>query len=152
MHQQPSLGRRQLFSQQQGKKFNNTSKRWTEIMLKNINKLMVTLFALVAFGLMASPAQAFDMNGWKKAVIKKVAKSQKYPRSALAREIEGKAKIRLTVDAAGTITNHEVVQETGEAVLDNEIPKLVDRLNPLPSLPDGKTELSFVLPLNWSLN
>lgn len=121
-------------------------------MLKNINKLMVTLFALVAFGLMASPAQAFDMNGWKKAVIKKVAKSQKYPRSALAREIEGKAKIRLTVDATGAITNHEVVQETGEAVLDNEIPKLVDRLNPLPSLPDGKTELSFVLPLNWSLN
>lgn len=112
----------------------------------------MALSVTLAFGLATAPAQALDMNGWKKAVIKKVAKKQKYPRSALAREIEGKARVRLFVAADGAITNHEIVQETGQSVLDKEIPKLVSRLNPLPSLPEGKTEMSFVLPLNWSLN
>ncbi|MBL4838142.1 MAG: TonB family protein [Kordiimonadaceae bacterium] len=121
-------------------------------MFKNLNKIFVALSLAVAFSIVAAPAHAIDMNGWKKAVIKKVAKKQKYPRSALAREIEGKARVRLTVAADGAITSHEILQETGQSVLDKEIPKLVKRLNPLPALPDGKTELSFVLPLNWSLN
>jgi len=114
---------------------------------------MITALALMfAFTVVVAPAQASDMASWKKAVAKKVAKKQKYPRSALSREIEGRAKIRLHVAADGAITAHEVVEETGESILDREIPKLVDRLNPLPALPDGKTELSFVLPLNWRLN
>ncbi|MFC3051511.1 energy transducer TonB [Kordiimonas pumila] len=121
-------------------------------MLKKINTLILAVSTLVAFGLISAPANAMDMNGWKQAVVKKVVENQTYPRSALAREIEGKAKVRLTVAANGSITSHEVVEQTGEDILDREIPKLVERLNPLPSLPDGQTELSFVLPLNWSLN
>jgi len=118
----------------------------------NLNKLAAAFALMFAFGVVATPANAADMTSWKKAVAKKVAKKQKYPRSALAREIEGRAKVRLHVTADGTINAHEIVQETGESVLDREIPKLVTRLNPLPALPDGKTELSFVLPLNWRLN
>jgi len=122
-------------------------------MLKKINKAFAVAIALTfAFGATSISASAADMNSWKKAVAKKVAKKQKYPRAALAREIEGKAKIRLLVAADGSITTHEIVQETGESVLDREIPKLVKRLNPLPALPDDRTELSFVLPLSWSLN
>lgn len=121
-------------------------------MFKNFSKLIMALSVTLAFGLATTPASAMDMAGWKKAVAKKVAKKQKYPRSALAREIEGKARVRLVVSADGAITSHEIVQETGQSVLDKEIPKLVKRLDPLPSLPDGKAEMSFVLPLNWSLN
>lgn len=121
-------------------------------MFKNLNKVFAAFTLAIAFSFAATPAYAIDMNGWKKAVIKKVAKKQKYPRSALSREIEGRARVRLTVAADGSITSHEILQETGQSVLDREIPKLVKRLNPLPALPDGKTELSFVLPLNWSLN
>ena len=44
------------------------------------------------------------------------------------------------------------MESTGEDVLDKSIPKLINRLNPLPPLPDGQTELSFVLPLTWSLD
>ena len=122
-------------------------------MLKKINKVFAIVIALTfAFGATSISASAADMNSWKKAVAKKVAKKQKYPRAALAREIEGKAKIRLLVAADGSITTHEIVQETGEKILDREIPKLVKRLNPLPALPEDRTELSFVLPLSWSLN
>lgn len=113
------------------------------------------LFAAVAmtflFSAASTPAQADDMKSWKIKVVKAVAKNQRYPRSAIAREIEGKAKVRLVVAADGSITSHEIVEETGQSVLDREIPKLVEKLNPLPALPDGQTEMSFVLPLNWTL-
>ncbi|MBO6504482.1 MAG: TonB family protein [Kordiimonadaceae bacterium] len=107
----------------------------------------------IAMGLFSVPSMAAsDMDSWKKAVVKTVVKKQKYPRAALAREIEGTAKVRLTVSADGTIMTHEVVEATGETVLDNEIPKLMKRLNPLPSLPAGQDEVSLVLPLDWKLN
>lgn len=106
----------------------------------------------IAFGTASAPAHADDMKAWKIKVIKSVAKNQRYPRSAIAREIEGKAKVRLIVAGDGTITSHEIVEETGQKVLDREIPKLVEKLNPLPALPNGQSEMSFVLPLNWTLN
>lgn len=122
-------------------------------MLKKINKVFAVAIALTfAFGATSMSASAEDMTSWKKAVAKKVAKKQKYPRAALAREIEGKAKVRLIVAADGSISSHEIVQETGQAILDKEIVKLVGRLNPLPALPEDRTELSFVLPLSWTLN
>jgi len=121
-------------------------------MFKNVYKILTVFSVALTLGLSSTSASALDMKGWQAAVVKQVAKKQKYPRSAIAREIEGRAKVRLTVAADGAITSHEIVQETGQRVLDKEIPKLVERLNPLPSLPEGKTEMSFVLPLNWSLN
>ncbi|TNE67928.1 MAG: energy transducer TonB [Alphaproteobacteria bacterium] len=121
-------------------------------MLKNFNTLMAAVIAATfAFGALATPASADAMDDWKHEVMKSVAKNQKYPRAALAREIEGTAKVRLVIAADGTITAHEVLEETGESVLDREIPKLVERLNPLPALPEGTPEMSLVLPLTWAL-
>ncbi len=111
------------------------------------------LAAAMAASVLSSPSRAADtMDAWKTQVVKAVAKKQRYPRSALAREVEGKAKIRLTVLSDGTISGHEIVEPTGQNVLDKEIPRLVKRLSPLPSLPAGRDEVSFVLPLDWSLN
>jgi periplasmic protein TonB len=122
-------------------------------MLKKFNALVASLIALTfVFTAASAPAHADDMKDWQIEVIKAVAKNQRYPRSAIAREIEGKAKVRLVVAADGTITSHEVVEPTGEDVLDREIPKLVEKLSPLPALPGGQSELSFLLPLTWSLN
>jgi len=122
-------------------------------MFETFGKSVIAALALLmAIGTTSPDAYASDMKTWQKKVIKAVAKNQRYPRSALAREIEGKAKVRLFVAADGSITSHEVVQETGKSILDKEIPKLMKKLNPLPALPDGKNELSFVLPLNWTLN
>ncbi len=120
--------------------------------MKSLGKFFFAITLGLAFGAVTAPAQADDMKSWQIKVVKAVAKNQRYPRSAIAREIEGKAKVRLIVAADGTITSHEIVEETGEKILDREIPKLVEKLNPLPALPDGKSELSFVLPLNWTLN
>ena len=113
--------------------------------------LIAAIVAGALFSTLATPAFADDMDSWKKAVVAKLIKSQKYPRAAQVREIEGKAKVRLVVAADGSITAHEIVESTSQDVLDNEIPKLVAKLNPLPSLPAGQGDLSFILPLEWSL-
>jgi len=108
---------------------------------------------ILALGIASAPvAAAMDMNSWKKTVVKKLAKKQKYPRSALVNEIEGHAVVRLTVTADGTITSHEIIEGTGADVLDREISRLVKRLNPLPALPEGTEETKLRLPLDWRLN
>ena len=121
-------------------------------MLRSVKSIVAVIaLAVFATGSIATSAQAADMKSWQKAVVKKVIKEQVYPRSAVINEVEGKAKIRLTVSSDGKIVSHEVVQPTGQDLLDSEIPGFVNRLNPLPALPDGKTELSFILPLTWTL-
>ncbi len=118
--------------------------------MKNLS-IVAAVLAMVTIGMQTSPAFADDMNDWKKAVVQKLVKTQKYPRAAISREVEGKAKIRLIVAADGAITAHEIVEATGQDVLDNEIPKLIAKLSPLPALPAGQSDLSFILPLEWSL-
>ncbi|NVJ70342.1 MAG: energy transducer TonB [Alphaproteobacteria bacterium] len=99
-----------------------------------------------------SGASASPMDDWQKAVAQKVRAKQGYPRLAVARQLEGRAKVRLTVDADGTISNYEIVEPTGEEVLDRAIPALIGKLTPLPPLPEGRDNITFVLPLNWSLD
>lgn len=120
--------------------------------MKKTLSLAAAVAAFLSVTLVAPVANAASMQEWQAAVAKKLTTKQKYPRVALSREIEGRAKVRLVVAADGSITNHEIIENTGQEVLDREIPKLVQRLNPLPSLPDNKTELAFILPLVWSLD
>ena len=96
-------------------------------------------------------ASAQDMRSWSQAVGKLLAEKQRYPRSAVSRGIEGRAEVKLTVSGSGEITAHEIQTPTGEKVLDREIPKLIERLNPLPGLPEGRSQLVFTLPINWRL-
>lgn len=105
---------------------------------------LISAFAVPAYA-------AGDLKSWQKEIVKLVAKKQVYPRAALSREIEGHAKVKLTVDRSGHISSHEIIQKTGYDVLDKEIDKLVDRLNPLPTPPSDipDSSLSFVLPLAW---
>jgi len=105
----------------------------------------------LGIGLTTTPASADDLATWQKEIVQLVAKKQVYPRAALSREIEGHAKVKLTVDRSGKIQSHEIVERTGQPVLDKEIDGLVERLDPLPTppadIPDA--DLSFVLPLAW---
>lgn len=117
-----------------------------------IRLLMATVMLTVfAFAGSSAPAQADEMDAWTKAVAAKLAKNHRYPRSARAKGIEGRAEVRLTVASDGQIVNHEVETPTGETSLDRSIPKLIKRMNPLPALPDGRDELSFTIPVVWRL-
>jgi len=101
---------------------------------------------------MSVPVEA-DMGKWRKSVVKRIIKNHIYPRSAISREIEGKAKVKITITRGGDITGYEVVEQSGESVLDNAIPKMMDKMNPLPAPPDELPDanLTFVIPITWRL-
>ncbi|MFC4346340.1 energy transducer TonB [Kordiimonas lipolytica] len=114
---------------------------------------LTSIILVASFLGFSSPAILADaMTDWQRAVVEKVRAKQGYPRLAVARQIEGRAKVRLTVAADGTISNYEILEATGEDVLDRAIPPLIGKLSPLPPLPGGQSEMTFVLPLNWSLD
>jgi len=113
----------------------------------------ITMGVVVSMGLFATSVSADDLKDWRLKVVKKIAKKHIYPRSAISREIEGKARVKVTLARDGAITTFEVVQPSGQAILDKAIPKMMKKLNPLPappaSLPDEN--LTFVIPITWRL-
>jgi len=115
---------------------------------------LVMILGFVIGGMANTSAHAADKSSWLKAVAKTIAKKQIYPRSALAREIEGTAKVRITVSRDGRITTYDVIQPTGEAVLDRALERLMTRIDPLPAPPAGiaEKELTLVVPIVWSLH
>ncbi len=126
-------------------------------MTKTASRLsaLVMIVAFVMLGMaVPEPTHAADKSTWLKAVAKTIAKKQIYPRSALAREIEGTAKVRITVSRDGHITTYDVIQPTGEAVLDRALERLMTRIDPLPAPPAGlaEKELTLVVPIVWSLH
>ncbi|MFC4348518.1 energy transducer TonB [Kordiimonas lipolytica] len=116
-------------------------------------KMILALLCAGAFMAMATPAYADELQDWQREIVKKIVKSHIYPRSAIAREIEGRAKVSVTIDRSGKITGFEVLEPTGESQLDNVIPKMMEKMDPLPappdSLPDGN--LTFTIPIAWRL-
>ncbi len=114
---------------------------------------LVAVFATATTLVATGSADAADIKGWKRKVAMTVAKKQVYPRSALRREIEGSAKVKVTVDHSGKIASFEILQPTGHQVLDREIPRLMERIDPLPKPPaDASDEqLTFIIPLAWVL-
>jgi len=92
-----------------------------------------------------------SVKDWQHDVVKRIAQKQVYPRAALSREIEGSAKVKITIDRTGHITSYDVVKPTGHKELDEDIPKLVKRIDPLPQPPSSlaDADLKMTLPLNW---
>lgn len=114
---------------------------------------LIAVFAMVTTLTVTGNANAADLKGWKRKVAMTVAKKQVYPRSALRREIEGAAKVKVTVDHSGKIASFEVLKPTGHDVLDREIPRLMERIDPLPKPPADASDdqLTFIIPLAWVL-
>jgi len=116
-------------------------------------KALAIALVLSGFAVVAGPAQADEMKDWQRSIAKAIAENQTYPRSALRRQLEGTAKVKITIDRSGTISNFEMVEATGHDALDRTVPKLMERLSPLPAPPSslGDDNLTFILPLAWVL-
>jgi len=119
-------------------------------------KALITAIAFVAIasvGFTSTAAYADDLKDWRVKVVKKIAKKHIYPRSAISREIEGKARVQITIARSGEITNFEILEPSGKRILDAAIPKMIKKLTPLPSPPDSLKDanLTFVIPITWRL-
>lgn len=102
------------------------------------------LTAMLLFGV--SPALA---NDWSKSVVTLISKNQSYPRSAEVRKEEGVAKISLTIEADGKISNITVTQSSGSEILDRESQKIFEKIGQFAPPPTGATKI--VVPISWKL-
>ncbi|MBL4602735.1 MAG: energy transducer TonB [Emcibacteraceae bacterium] len=123
-----------------------------KLSLVKIMASVVVATALTFTGFVTS-ANAQDISGWQKAVNKKIAKKQSYPRAALRKELQGRAKVEINIDREGNIVAHTLTASTGHDLLDREVPKLMKRASPLPAPPSevSDSQLTFVIPLAWVL-
>jgi protein TonB len=116
-------------------------------------RLAMAAAVSLVFVAQATPVLADDIQDWQREIVKQIIKTHIYPRSAIAREIEGSAKVQVTIDRTGKILGYEITEPSGQDQLDKVIPKMMEKLDPLPappdSLPDGN--LSFVIPIAWRL-
>ncbi|MEX1147424.1 MAG: energy transducer TonB [Sphingomonadales bacterium] len=117
--------------------------------------MAAAVVAALQFGFGAhDAAEASDVQSWQRSVAQHVGKMQVYPRAAMSREIEGRARVQVSIDRSGTVTGYDVVEGTGHDLLDAEVVRLMGRIDPLPAPPAalGDDSLTFVLPLTWVLN
>ncbi len=113
---------------------------------------MIVASIMAGTGFSAS-ANAADLNTWQKDVGQAIAAKQSYPRAALRKEVEGRVRVEINVDADGNIVDHNLVASSGHDVLDREVPKLMKRVSPLPKPPAGASDSDrqLVVPLAWAL-
>lgn len=118
-------------------------------------KLMASVMVAAGITLagFVTSANAQDISSWQHEVSEAIAKKQSYPRAALRKELEGKATVEINVDREGNIVAHTLKSSTGSDILDREIPKLLNRVSPLPAPPAGASDsqLTMTVPLAWVL-
>ncbi|WP_308911250.1 energy transducer TonB [Pseudokordiimonas caeni] len=97
----------------------------------------------------ADPAQS--LQEWRRAAARAFAKVQEYPVALYNQGIEGTARIQVAVDALGNIVSQELIQSSGNAVLDEESMSMLRRVGLLPELPEGTDSLRFTLPVTYRI-
>ena len=102
--------------------------------------LAAMAFAAAALG-QAIPEEAFKE--YRFALLKQISHASSYPKDALELGIEGKAVVRLSIDARGRITSSKVDPSSGYAVLDGAALEMVRKTHPLVTLPPALRGRSF---------
>lgn len=77
-----------------------------------------------------------------------------YPRRALSRRLEGVASLRFVMDRKGRVLDYLIERSSGHRLLDNAVETLIERAQPLPTMPDDieKASLTLTVLISFELN
>ena len=80
-------------------------------------------------------------------------KNKQYPLQARRRRLEGTAMLTFTIDRRGRVLAARITRSAGEALLDEEVMKMIRRADPVPPFPDdfAQTEIKLVVPVQFQL-
>ena len=99
----------------------------------------------------AAPSSAVP--GWRSELAGRLQRAKRYPDAARARDEQGAAAVRFTIDRGGHVLSVSLIRSSGSAALDEEAVALVRRADPLPPVPAelaGST-LTLTVPVSFSL-
>lgn len=120
---------------------------------KPVSLVFSLVFALSLVGVTA-PASADNheqLAKWGERVFDAFASKQRYPRAALDDRLEGTVKIQVTVNGGGHIVGFTINRSSGHELLDSEVINILNRINPLPPLPEGMERFVFKIPLRFNM-
>ncbi len=100
----------------------------------------------------AVTAQDYDLATWGERVYDAFASKQRYPKRALDAKLEGTVKIEVTVGQNGDIIGFKINQSSGHNLLDGSVLQILNRINPLPPLPEGLSSFNFKIPLRFNMD
>ncbi|WP_286830494.1 MULTISPECIES: energy transducer TonB [Kordiimonas] len=117
-----------------------------------------TIFTLGLFAFLcgttvpSATAQDYDLATWGERVYDAFASKQRYPKRALDAKLEGTVKVEVTVGQNGDIIGFRINQSSGHNVLDGSVLQILNRINPLPPLPEGLSSFNFKIPLRFNMD
>ncbi|MFN4282197.1 MAG: TonB family protein [Alphaproteobacteria bacterium] len=84
-------------------------------------------------------------------LVSHIKRHHRLPNSSYRRVQKVVALVEMTIDREGKLLGYSITKPTGVAVFDADIPKLMQRVDPLPPLPDeiAGPQYSFTLPLEF---
>jgi periplasmic protein TonB len=90
---------------------------------------------------------------WQGILEAHLRKFQKYPRSALRRNVEGTAVIRFRMDREGKVLSYTIERTSEHEVLDEAALAMIERAQPLPPLPDDVPgdSIELTVPANFNI-
>jgi protein TonB len=96
-------------------------------------------------------ASAARIATWRSALALRLAHAKRYPADAQARQQQGVAKVRFTLDARGHVLTRALVDSSGIASLDAESLAMIERAQPFPAPPSGiSSPVEVVVPIRFS--
>lgn len=88
---------------------------------------------------------------WQAALLAHLERHKRYPPGARARREQGTAQLSFAIDRSGSVISSRVTRSSGSAELDQAVLDMVRRASPVPAPPDTVQQLSFSVPVRFSL-
>ncbi len=86
-----------------------------------------------------------DLGKYGSLLAREFAKHKQYPRIAQMRGWQGTVRVRLEVDANGTVTSSTVSESSGYEALDKQALEMVKKASPLPMPPEALRHRPFTV-------
>jgi len=107
--------------------------------------------ALSIFAFAGTASANETMKDWEHKLRTKIAATNSYPSDAIDDGVEGTVKVRLKFARTGDVEGVEFVEKSGFEVLDRKAFQMALRIKGMPALPEGRDQISLIVPLTFSL-
>jgi len=117
-----------------------------------MNIRRISMLAIAALSGLSATAPAYAVDPvWQKKVAQLISANYAYPRSAVLRGEQGRAKVKMVISGAGKLLSVDLVQSTGSAILDREAVRIPRKVATYPA-PPGGGNADAVFPITWRID
>jgi len=90
---------------------------------------------------------------YTREVIRRIQDNFVYRAEAYEQKLEGTVKLSLYLSSTGELQEVQIKQSSGSRILDENAVRIIERISPFPSFPQGieEKELRINIPINYNI-